>query len=81
MNKFRPVNQCFEKSDTIRANHLLWKDFQKERTDIVGMGVYKFVFYGWLMDNELKAKHGKDENGNLGYGLRFIEKQAESLAS
>lgn len=70
---FRPVNDCFEKSDTIRAQHLLYEDFKQERTDI-----NKFIFYLWLQDNPLEAKRGKDEKGNLGYGLKYIPNEIRS---
>lgn len=73
MEEFRPINQCFEKSDTIRAQHLLWDDFRKERTDVKDRGLYKIAFYIWLDENELGAKYGKDENGNIGYGLKYID--------
>lgn len=66
---YRPVNDCFEITDKIRANHLLFEDFKKERTD-----VSKFVFYMWLEQNELKAKRGKDEKGNMGFGLKYIDR-------
>ncbi len=64
---YRNVNDCFKLSDKIKAQHELYEDFKNERTDI-----QKFVFYLWLQKNELKAKYGKDHNGNLGYGLEFV---------
>ena len=69
MGQFRPVNDCFKKSENIRAQHNLFKDFKQERTDIL-----KFYFYIWLQKNELKADYGKDENGDIGYGLEYIPK-------
>jgi len=65
--KYRPVAECFELTDKIRASHLLFDDFKDERTDI-----QKFVFYTWLMDNKMGAKVGKDENGDMGYSLKYI---------
>ena len=74
-NKFRPVELCFKKSDEIRARHLLWNDFIIERTDLKeGMGVHKVAFYLWLDENIYSTEHGKDEEGNLGYGLKYIPK-------
>lgn len=67
---YRPASECFRKSDVIRANHLLFEDFKQERNDIS-----KFIFYLWLNSNELGAKFGKDEKGNLGYGLEFVHKK------
>lgn len=64
---YRPVNDCFELCDEIRANHLLFADFQNERKDIT-----KFIFYLWILRNEKGAKKGKDENECMGLGLRFI---------
>ena len=77
-SKFRPVALCFEKSDEIRARHLLWNDFRIERTDLKeGTGVHKVVFYLWLTDNDLCAEHSKDDEGNLGYGLKYIPNEQE----
>ncbi len=71
--KFRPVALCFEKSDEIRARHLLWGDFRKERTDFKeGTSVNKVAFYLWLKEDICSTEHGKDEDGNLGYGLKYI---------
>ncbi len=74
MAEYRPIADCFERSDAIRAKHLLWADLQQERTDIAESGQYKMAFYMWLDRNELGAAVGKDEEGNLGYGLKFIPK-------
>ena len=65
--KYRKVNDCFKLSKNSRAQHELFEDFKKERTD-----VKKFIFYLWLQKNELKADFGKDRNGDFGYGLEFI---------
>ena len=72
MPEFRPINDCFERSETIRAQHLLWEDFQKERTDIQGDRYYKMVFYIALSENHWGAKRGKSDDGSFGYGLRYI---------
>ncbi len=64
---YRPVKECFKKSDKVRAQHLLFNDFKQERTDIK-----KFFFYVWLNENELKATFGKDEKGDVGYGLEYV---------
>ena len=69
---FRKIGQCFKKCNQIRAKHLLWEDFKKERTDITGRGLEKIAFYVWLDRNELKADFGKDESGDFGYGLEYI---------
>lgn len=69
--KYRRAVDCFRLSDKIRAKHLLYKDFQDERTDI-----NKFVFYLFLQQNELQAKYGKDENGDIGYGLAYVPKDS-----
>ena len=72
MTEFRPITECFEKSDVIRAQHLLWEDFKKERTDVKGNRMYKMVFYVALSENNWGAKIGKDVDGSFGYGLRYI---------
>lgn len=67
--KYRPVAECFSRSDKIRAQHLLYEDFQQERTDIE-----KLVFYLWLQENSMQATRGTDENGYLGFALQYIIK-------
>jgi hypothetical protein len=64
---YRKINDCFKRSDTIRPDHLLYKDFLQERTDIS-----KFIFYIWVQKNELKARRGKADSGDLGHGLEYI---------
>jgi len=75
MSEFRPINECFCLSNEIRAQHLLWQDFLKERTDLDGRRGYKIAFYIWLQKNEMKAKRGKDTDGSFGFGLRYIERK------
>lgn len=73
MSEYRPLNKCFEQCDTIRAQHLLWVDLLQERTDLHRGDIrHKIAFYMWLDKNELEAVRGKDANGDLGLGLRFV---------
>jgi len=67
ITKYRPVNDCFKTSEKIKAQHELFEDFKQERKDVA-----KLHFYLWLQINELKADYGKDDNGNIGYGLEYI---------
>lgn len=74
ISSFRPIEACFERCDTIRAQHLLWEDMLKERTDLNHRENirYKMAFYVLLGQNQWNATIGKDQNGYFGYGLRFI---------
>lgn len=68
-SEFRPVIECFELCDKIRPSHLLYNDFLQERKDVP-----KMHFYIWLEKNELKAKRGKADDGNLGFGIKYKSK-------
>ena len=70
MGKYRPVNECFKKVDKITASHKLFNDFKSERNDTT-----KFIFYLWLMENQLKSKFGKDDFGDSGWGLEYVPKK------
>lgn len=65
---YRPALECFEEADECRASHLLFEDFQQERTDIP-----KFVFYLFLL-NEYSHLFGIAPDGNSGYKIKFIHK-------
>lgn len=67
----KPIEDHFEKSNTIRAQHLLWEDVIKQRPDLKGVR-YKMAFYMLLGENPWGAVWGKDEKGDLGLGLRFV---------
>lgn len=70
MKDIRPFKECFELSDTIRAQHLLFQDYLKEDSN-----ARKFIFYLALKENGLRAKYGKDKaNGCIGYGLAYVER-------
>lgn len=71
---FREFIHCFETCDEIRAQHLLFEDFKKERTDIERSVWHKMAFYVMLNRNQHKAKTGKDAKGNFGYGLKYLPK-------
>ena len=63
---FKPITECFEKSEKVTAKHILAKEF----TDYLDKPLPKVIFY--IVMNQLFGQcDGKDENGNLGYHLRF----------
>ena len=75
MKKYRPIKECFELNEDIRANHLLFEDFQAERTDIK-----KLIFYIFLQENELGAVKGIDPStGDIGYGLKYVPKEVQNI--
>ena len=71
MGETKQFEEHFEKSDTIRAQHLLWEDVLKVRPDMRGVS-NKMRFYMLLNQNPWGATWGKDERGDLGLGLRFV---------
>lgn len=79
MSKYRPINDCFEVSDKIRAKHLLFEDYFHGERKGEYLPAMKLAFYLWLNKNELSAKWGKDENGDFGHGLKFISNKANTL--
>ena len=72
-NEHRRFIECFETSNEIRACHKLWEDFTKDRPEIRGRKLYKIAFYVSLEKNEHNAKRGKDNKGNYGFGLKYVE--------
>lgn len=67
----KPLEEHFEKTDIIRAQHLLWEDVLKKRPDLKGIR-NKMGFYMLLDKNPWGAVRGKDARGDLGLGLRFV---------
>ena len=64
-----PLEQCFEKSDTVVAKHILWGEF-KERT-----GCHIPKIFGYIvMDKVFGQCDGKDYKGDLGYYLKVKDK-------
>ena len=71
---YRPAKECFEEAKEGRAMHLLFEDFQQERTDIQKFFLYLFF------QNEYSHLYVKCEDGNMGYKIRFINKDVEASA-
>jgi hypothetical protein len=67
--KFRAIQDCFEKSDTVTAKHILAKQYMEKEAKMLT----KIMCY-IVMDNVFGQCNGKDSNGNLGYYLTFKEK-------
>lgn len=65
---FRPMKDCFEKSETVTANHTLAEVF----LEYVNRPLPKLIIY-ILMDDLFGPCNGKDHDGNLGYYLKFIK--------
>lgn len=63
---FIPLTDCFKKSDTVTAKHVLAKQF----IEYLGKPLPKVVLY-IIMDNVFGQCDGKDPEGHLGYYLEF----------
>jgi hypothetical protein len=65
---FRPIEECFEKSETVTAKHILAKEFIENEVP----SLHKLFCY-IVMDKVFGLCDGKDEKGSLGYHLKFIK--------
>lgn len=65
----RPLEECFEASDTATAQHVLFRDYQKESP-----ACPKIFFYIVMEKVYGRARH-KAPDGNLGFKLKFVEKK------
>lgn len=75
---FRPLEECFENSNEIKPNHLLFKDYQKECPNISKVFFYIVMqdIYGFPLRNPLNSGKHTD----LGYKLKFVEiKEVENI--
>lgn len=63
---FKPIKDCFEKSEKVTAKHILFNQF----IEYIKKPLPKLIFY-ILMDEIFGVCNGKDESGNLGYHLQF----------
>lgn len=62
--KFPPFDQCFKKSETITANHVLHEQYQKR----TGHQIPKAFIY-IVLEDIFGPMSGKDPDGNLGRHL------------
>lgn len=67
--KFRSFKDCFEVSESVTALHVLTEQYM----DYIDKGRIIKVFVYILMDEVFGPCDGKDDKGNLGYHLKFIE--------
>jgi hypothetical protein len=63
---FKPIKECFEKSEIVTAKHTLAEQF----IEYVEKPLPKLILY-IIMDQVFGLCDGKDEDGNLGYHLKF----------
>lgn len=63
---FEPLENCFIKSDTVTANHILARQY----LDYTARGIPKVIFY-IIMQEIYGHPKGKDAEGHFGYYLTF----------
>lgn len=68
---FRPLEECFEESETVTAQHILFKDYQREAP------ACPKIFFYIVMEKVYGPARYKDERGDLGFKLRFVPKPVE----
>lgn len=68
---FEPIQDLFEKSETVTAKHILAKQYAEYIAKPIPI-IPKLILY--IIMNELFGPYtATDENGNLGYYLKFKE--------
>ena len=63
----RPLKECFEPSEEVTAQHILFRDYIKESP------ACPKIFFYIVMEMVYGRVHLKDADGNLGFPLKFIE--------
>lgn len=71
----RATQDCFIKSETVTAKHILAKQYMDECN-----GNLPKIFCYIVMDQVFGQCNGKDKDGLLGYHLKFVEKPQEDAA-
>ena len=66
--KFRPLEECFEVSETVTAQHILFKDYAVE------VPMCPKVFFYIVMEKVYGRACEKDTSGLLGFKLKFKPK-------
>lgn len=64
--EFKPLTECFEKSDLVTPKHILAKEY----LDYIQKPLPKVILY-IIMDEVFGICDGKAESGDLGYHLIF----------
>ncbi len=62
---FRPIHLCFDESEEVTANHILFRAFHDEVPQLPK------IFFYIIMEEIYGPPNGKDAAGNLGYHLTF----------
>jgi len=63
----RPLEECFEPSEEVTAQHILFRDYQKESPACMK------IFFYIVIQKVYGMPHLKDSNGNLGFALKYVE--------
>lgn len=66
--EFRPLKECFETSETVTAQHILFKEYFAEVPQVPK------IFFYIVMERVYGFPAHKDQGGNLGFKLRFVPK-------
>ena len=65
--QFRSITECFIKTEEVTAKHILAGQYIKNETPLLP----KLLCY-IIMDNIFGQCDGKDQDGHLGYHLKYI---------
>lgn len=65
---FRPLEDCFEESETVTAQHILFKDYATE------IPMCPKIFFYLVMEKVYGPAREIDAQGNLGFKLHFKQK-------
>ncbi len=72
---YKPISECFEKSETVTAKHILWHEY----IAYLQRPLHKVIGY-IIMDEVFGQCDGKDEKGSLGYHLKFVANDNSNIS-
>jgi len=62
---FRPFEECFEKSDEVTAQHILYRYYKTENPNCAK------VFFYIILEKIYERAYLKDKDGYLGYPMKY----------
>ena len=63
----RPLEECFEPSEEVTAQHILYAGYRKENPNCAK------VFFYIVLEMVYGRAHLKDKDGYLGFPMKYIE--------
>lgn len=70
---FRAFEDCFEPSDEVTAQHILYRDYRPENPNC------QKIFFYIVLQKVYGPAHLKDKDGNLGFPMKYKEIEENDL--